>query len=173
MKAPECEGEARRNSVLRIKLPRCGSREHSNPLAQRARLSEPISQLRCRLTKSLRRINERVAKLLQRNAQKKPRSEEAELDLRARLRPIGLCHRIGRARAAVESLTFADFTPRILRMLDAELPAKMEDQDSRTVRKFTAAAKRGPALVVRLKRADVGLEGPSRLEARYAPRACL
>ena len=153
MKATEREGDAGRNSVSRIELPRCRLREHFDLFAQRARLSEPISKLRRRLTKRLRGVDQRIAKFLQRTAQKKPRAKEAELDLRACLRPIRLRHDVSRARATIESSTLAEFTPRACRVLDAKFPAEMEDQDSGAVRQFTAATKRRPAFVISVKRA--------------------
>src|SRR4029077_10221888 len=173
VKAPESEGESWRNFAFRTELQRCGLREHFDLPAQRARLSQPISKLRRWSTKGLRSVHECIAKLLQRKAQKKSRAKEAELDLRACLRPVRFRYRIGRARAAIESLTLAEFTPRAYRVLDKKFPAEMEDQYSGAVRQFTAAAKRRPAFVVSVNRADEGVEGLLRFEPRDAPRSGL
>ena len=98
---------------------------------------------------------------------------QAELDLGDCLRPVGLGDGVGPAGAAEEPLALAEGAQRAEGMLDARLPAQIEDQHRRAVRQLASATKRGSAFLVGVKRADVERGKAARREALDAPRAAL
>jgi hypothetical protein len=162
---PEGERQPGRNRILRTQPRLGGSHEQIEPLVLRPRLRQAVPELRGGLAESFRRIDERVAKLSERQPEEKSSAKQAELDLRARLTPVRLRDGVGRARAAEESLPFAEGSPRARGLLDPQLAAQIEDQHRKTVGQFPAAAKRGAVLFVGVERVDICRERAPRRDA--------